>query len=186
MCVTSRAGHAVTACLNTGRQRQCGILFCMRLRVGVVIASLAAAVLGWSQQPSPPPAWPASAVVEPAAFAAVLQSSAKPPVILCVAPAALYKAKHLPHAISTGAASRPEGLAALAKAVEAMPKDAEIVVYCGCCPLAFCPNLRPAYKALTELGYTNVRVLHIPTNMNTDWYSKNYPTETTAPAAAPK
>jgi len=40
-----------------------------------------------------------------------------------------------------------------------------------------CPNVRPAYRTLKEMGFTNVRVLNIPTNMNADWYSKNYPTE---------
>jgi hypothetical protein len=41
-----------------------------------------------------------------------------------------------------------------------------------------CPNIRPAYRALKELGFTRVRVLNIPTNMHTDWYTKNYPSET--------
>jgi hypothetical protein len=27
------------------------------------------------------------------------------------------------------------------------------------------------------MGFTRVRVLEIPTNMYTDWYAKNYPSE---------
>jgi hypothetical protein len=53
--------------------------------------------------------------------------------------------------------------------------------------MAHCPNLRPAFRALAELGYTKVRVLNIPTNMQTDWYSKGYPTDegtASQPAAA--
>jgi hypothetical protein len=40
-----------------------------------------------------------------------------------------------------------------------------------------CPNMRPAYRALKEMGFTHIRILDIPTNMNTDWYTKNYPSE---------
>ena len=40
-----------------------------------------------------------------------------------------------------------------------------------------CPNIRPAYQALKESGFTRVRVLRIPTNMAADWYGKGYPSE---------
>jgi hypothetical protein len=40
-----------------------------------------------------------------------------------------------------------------------------------------CPNIRPAYKALKEMGYSRVRVLNVPNNMHIDWYAKNYPSE---------
>jgi hypothetical protein len=58
-----------------------------------------------------------------------------------------------------------------------LPKDADIVVYCGCCPMVKCPNIRPAYRTLKELGFTHIRVLDVPTNMHDDWYAKNYPSE---------
>jgi hypothetical protein len=58
-----------------------------------------------------------------------------------------------------------------------MRKDADIVLYCGCCPMEHCPNIRPAYQALKESGFTRVRVLRIPTNMAADWYGKGYPSE---------
>ena len=40
-----------------------------------------------------------------------------------------------------------------------------------------CPNIRPAYRALKELGYTNVRVLDLATNFHDDWSGKGYPSE---------
>ena len=89
----------------------------------------------------------------------------------------LYRAKHIQHAIFAGPGSKPEGIEELKKAVANLPKDSDIVVYCGCCPMERCPNLRPAYRTLKELGFNHVRVLEIPTNMHTDWYSKNYPSE---------
>ena len=58
-----------------------------------------------------------------------------------------------------------------------LPKNADIVLYCGCCPMDRCPNIRPAYSALRELGFQHVRVLNIPTNMHVDWFGKGYPAE---------
>ncbi len=45
-----------------------------------------------------------------------------------------------------------------------------------------CPNIRPAYRTLREMGFTHVRVLNIPTNMHEDWFSKGYPAEGAAGA----
>jgi hypothetical protein len=120
--------------------------------------------------------WAKSEVMEPAVLAALIKDQ-KAPQILCVAFPVLYKLKHIEHASLAGPGSKPEGIEALKKAVAGLPKDTDLVIYCGCCPMVKCPNMRPAYRALKELGFTHIRVLDIPTNMNTDWYSKNYPTE---------
>lgn len=133
---------------------------------------LAMACLG--QDGSDP--WPTTALLEPPALVQALQS-AKPPTVLCVAFPVLYRNKHIIHAVYAGAGSKPEGIESLKKAVADLPKDADIVIYCGCCPMVRCPNVRPAYRTLHEMGFTHVRVLNIPTNMHTDWFSKNYPSE---------
>ncbi len=65
----------------------------------------------------------------------------------------------------------------LKKAVAGVAKDADLVLYCGCCPMVKCPNVRPAYRGLKEMGFTRVRVLNLPTNTLTDWYNKGYPSE---------
>ena len=120
--------------------------------------------------------WPKTDLVEAPALAREIES-AKPPVIIAVAFPELYRSKHILHAVDGGTASKPEGIAELKKAVANLSKDADIVVYCGCCPMVKCPNIRPAYRTLKELGFTRVRVLNIPANMHEDWYSKNYPSE---------
>jgi len=120
--------------------------------------------------------WPKSDLLEPAALAQEIRS-ARPPQILCVAFPVLYRSRHILHAVDAGPGAKPEGLEALEKAAAAMPKSADIVIYCGCCPMAKCPNIRPAYHKLKEMGFTHIRVLNIPTNMHTDWYSKDYPSE---------
>src|SRR5262245_54467644 len=118
--------------------------------------------------------WSQSDVVEPAELAASL-NTAKRPLVISVAFPVLYRNRHIATALDAGAASKPGGIEALKKLVSGKPKDAEIVVYCGCCPMEKCPNVRPAFRALKEMGFQNVRVLHIPTNMSADWYGKNYP-----------
>jgi rhodanese-related sulfurtransferase len=138
-------------------------------------AVLLAAVLAFSQElPTP---WPESAVLQPADLAKALESSGKKPAVICVAFPVLYRNKHIVNAVLAGPGNRADGIEALKKAVVGMPKDADIVLYCGCCPMERCPNIRPAYQALKDSGFTRVRVLSIPTNMAADWYSKGYPSE---------
>jgi len=114
--------------------------------------------------------------MEPAALAKALESR-KPPVVLCTAFSVLYRNRHILHAVEAGPGYKPEGIALLKKAAAGLPKDADIVIYCGCCPMARCPNIRPAYQTLREMGFEHVRVLRIPTNMHDDWYTKGYPSE---------
>jgi thiosulfate/3-mercaptopyruvate sulfurtransferase len=133
-------------------------------------------------QQSPDP-WPATAFLDPAALAATLKSTdAKQPHVICVAFPVLYRTKHILHASFAGPGSKAEGLEALKKAVAGLAKDADIVLYCGCCPMDRCPNIRPAFKVLADLGYTKVRVLNVPANMHDDWSSKGYPTESSVEA----
>jgi thiosulfate/3-mercaptopyruvate sulfurtransferase len=120
--------------------------------------------------------WTKSELIEPATLAAALNTP-KRPMVISVAFPVLYRNRHIVGALDAGAASKPEGIEALRKLVSAAPKDAQIVVYCGCCPMDRCPNVRPAFRVLKEMGYRNVKVLNIPTNMSADWYAKNYPSE---------
>jgi len=124
--------------------------------------------------------WLKSELLEPARLAEEIKS-AKPPAILCVAFPVLYRSRHILHAVAAGPGYQSEGIEALKRAAAKLPKDADIVIYCGCCPMVKCPNIRPAYSMLKEMGFTHVRVLNIPTNMHTDWYAKNYPSEPGAP-----
>ena len=140
----------------------------------LAVAGLAAGLLGLAQETGDP--WPASALVQPDALAATLQS-AKAPMVISVAFPVLYHAKHIVHAIEAGPGSKPEGIAALKKAVANAPKNADIVIYCGCCPMVKCPNIRPAFRVLKEMGFTHVRVLDIASNMHDNWYEKDYPSE---------
>ena len=145
------------------------------MRLAILVTLLA--VLCLSQ--SAPDPWAKSDVMDAASLAKEIQS-AKQQTIISVAFPNLYHARHIVGAIDAGPGSKPEGIDLLKNAVAKLPKDASIVIYCGCCPMERCPNVRPAFAKLRELGYTNVRVVNIPTNMHTDWYEKNYPSTESA------
>jgi len=117
--------------------------------------------------------------VTPAAFAGELASTSgtDKPVIVCTAPPFLYRAGRIPGAILHGPASSPDGLNSLTTWAQTLPRSTNLVIYCGCCPLRDCPNLRPAYTALKGLGFTRVRVLLLPDNFKTDWVDRGYPVE---------
>ena len=149
------------------------MLECVRFLKSVAVVILLTG-LCLSQDAADP--WPKSELLDPASLAQEIQS-AKPPAIICVAFPVLYRSKHILHAVAAGPGNKPEGLEALKQAVVKLPKDANIVIYCGCCPMVKCPNIRPAYGTLKQMGFTHIRVLNIPTNMHTDWYEKNYPSE---------
>jgi rhodanese-related sulfurtransferase len=106
-----------------------------------------------------------------------LAKDVKSPLLIHVGFPVLYRSTHIPGSVYAGPGSTAEGVAALKKAVAGQPKDRDIVLYCGCCPMEKCPNIRPAFAALHEMGFTKVRVVSIPTNFKTDWIDKGYPTE---------
>ncbi len=89
----------------------------------------------------------------------------------------LYRSTHITGSVFGGPGSKEEGIADLKKAVAGQPRTREIVLYCGCCPFDKCPNIRPAFAALHEMGFTHVKAMVIPTNLKTDWIDKGYPTE---------
>lgn len=133
-----------------------------------------------SQSDSEP--WNASQTIDAATLARELsQAKQTPPTILYVGVRALFNGGHIPRAIFYGSASTAQGLADIKKWAEPMPRDMNLVIYCGCCPFERCPNIRPAFSALRELGFTKLRVLVLPTSFATDWAEKGFPVEKTHP-----
>jgi thiosulfate/3-mercaptopyruvate sulfurtransferase len=76
-----------------------------------------------------------------------------------------------------GAARDKVNLDKLRAEIEKLPKNSDIVIYCGCCPFANCPNVRPAFKLLNEMKFTNARLLNLSHNLKADWIDKGYPVE---------
>ncbi|HEX4769604.1 MAG TPA: rhodanese-like domain-containing protein [Bryobacteraceae bacterium] len=119
--------------------------------------------------------WSGAELIEPAKLAALLSQGDKAHHVICVAFPALYKQRHISGAMFAGPGSKPEGIAALRTTLEKLTKSDPVVLYCGCCPMEDCPNIRPAYSAAKDLGFKNLRVLNLPNNFHTDWTAKGYP-----------
>jgi hypothetical protein len=119
----------------------------------------------------------AAAFVRPADLAATLAGTGEKPLLLHVGFQVLYRGGAIPGSHYAGPGSTSEGLASLAAAVKDVPHEKSIVIYCGCCPWDHCPNMGPAFKELREMGYTNVRALYTPKNLETDWVDHGYPIE---------
>jgi thiosulfate/3-mercaptopyruvate sulfurtransferase len=123
---------------------------------------------GFSQKPIN---WTAEQLMQPSELAARLNDSAASlPVIISVGPGAL-----IPHSMVTGPVQDDENLARLAKELQGIDRNKEVVVYCGCCPYEHCPNVRPAVALLKELKFSHYKLLDLPHNMKTDWLDKGYP-----------
>ncbi|MDQ2840587.1 MAG: rhodanese-like domain-containing protein [Acidobacteriota bacterium] len=132
------------------------------------------AVFASETQPDP---WPPADLIEPDSFAKQLPSKPDKLLVICVGFPVLYRAAHITGAVLAGPCSKPQGLTDLRKFAANLPHDRQIVLYCGCCPFAQCPNIRPAYTALHSMPFANLKVLHLPTNLHTDWILKGYPVE---------
>lgn len=78
-------------------------------------------------------------------------------------------------AVNMGASSEKENLKRLEKVLKGLPSNTELVVYCGCCPMERCPNIRPAFKLLNDLKFSKAKLLDLPVNVKTDWIDKGYP-----------
>jgi hypothetical protein len=127
---------------------------------------------------APADPWTAAQTVQPAPFAAELQLEKHPhALVIYVGVRTLYNGGHIPGAIYHGPGSTEQGIADLKVFAATLPKNSDVVLYCGCCPLEKCPNLRPAFTALKDMGFARLRVLLLPTSFNVDWAEKGYPIE---------
>ena len=144
--------------------------------VPLAIFSAAAGSASANQEKAADP-WSKAQVLQPADLRAELEKGKgeSAPTIVYVGFRTLFEGGHIPGASFRGTASKEEGLAELKKSVGEMPRNTNLVIYCGCCPFDHCPNIRPAYTALKEMGFSHVRVLVLPTSFAADWVEKGYP-----------
>lgn len=120
--------------------------------------------------------WTPEELMQPASLAERIKGRSAPN-IACVAFPVLYRQRHITGSQFAGPGSSPEGMINLRKAAAGFSTKNPIVLYCGCCPMEHCPNIRPAYRELKRLGFESVRVLALPVNFHTDWIARGYPTE---------
>ena len=117
---------------------------------------------------------PAAVQIQPAELAAMLKAGDTPPM-LQVGFNTMYQQAHIPNSLYAGPGNRDDGLLNLKSHVDGLARDRLVVIYCGCCPWEKCPNIAAAYKQLTEMGFTKVKVLYLASNFGEDWVDKGYP-----------
>ena len=148
-----------------------------------MLAAPAAALVGpgamadAAQEKTAPDPWAAEQTISPAAFAKELADSkaGDRPTIVCVGFRNFYEGAHIPGASYHGPASTADGLDDLKKFASDLPSTTGLVIYCGCCPLVHCPNVRPAFSALVGMGFARVRLLALQQSFASDWMKPGYP-----------
>jgi hypothetical protein len=114
--------------------------------------------------------WTQDQLMDPSKLSATIKENKNIPIILSIGPGAL-----IPHSKDIGAIKDAEAMKKYKAELEKIPKDAQVVVYCGCCPYEHCPNVRPAVQLLKEMKFTNFKLLDLPHNIKVDWINKGYP-----------
>ncbi len=120
--------------------------------------------------------WSPADLMQPEELARLLKGEQKP-VMFQLGIIHLYKMGHIPGSKYAGPASGAEGLDALKKQAQGLDRNSQVVCYCGCCPWENCPNTRPAYKTLREMGFKKIKMLYLPNTLGQDWSAKGYPVE---------
>jgi len=124
----------------------------------------------YAQSPAPDP-WQPDQLIAPSIFVTEMKFPEKQrPVLIDIGPAGT-----IPGALVAEPAHEKEGFAKLQKLLKNIPRDKEVVIYCGCCPFDHCPNVRPAFKLLLDMGFTHPRLLDLSHNLKQDWIDKGYP-----------
>lgn len=115
--------------------------------------------------------WRADQLMEPAALAAMINTNdPNLPLIISIGPSGDIKGT-----VDMGPAQEEESMKNLEQYLLNLPNDQPLVIYCGCCPFSPCPNIRPAFTLLNQLGYKNHKLLNLSTNLKTDWIDPGYP-----------
>lgn len=116
--------------------------------------------------------WTTKDLIEPYDLAAMIENKDSKFVIFNIGPLDNIKG-----AKTIGSTSSKANLEKLSKALESIPVNKTVVMYCGCCPFRSCPNIRPAFKMLKEKGYKNPKLLNLSQNLKVDWINYGYPME---------
>jgi len=114
--------------------------------------------------------WNSSQLMEPAILAEQIGKNEKLPVIYNIGPSGKIKTS-----IYIGPAGEEVNLQKLKTDLAERDRNETIVIYCGCCPFKDCPNIRPAFSLLKNMGFRNPLLLNLPDNLKTDWIDKGYP-----------
>ena len=115
--------------------------------------------------------WRKDQLIQPSALAIILDNpSAKQPIIYSIG-----FGDGIKNSIVEGPVKDSTNLLKWKNELQKLPRETAIVIYCGCCPFEHCPNIRPAFKLLNEMGFTNQKLLDLSHNLKADWLDKGFP-----------
>lgn len=134
--------------------------------IAILIASV-----GFSFAQSQKEPWSNSQLMQPADLAKILNDKKSPkPVVFSIGFDAIIKGS-----VEIGAVAKKANLDRLEKELAKLSPDADVVIYCGCCPFKNCPNIRPAFQLLNKMKFTKAKLLNLTDNIKVDWLDKGYP-----------
>jgi len=143
-----------------------------RKRVHVVLIFFMSGLWSWQMTAAQSPInWTNDQLLQPSELATALKDNKESSVIFSIGPGAA-----IPHSRDMGMIKEEDNMKKFKQALESLPKDTSIIIYCGCCPYEHCPNVRPAIELLKEMKFTNFKLLDLPHNIKIDWINKGYPT----------
>lgn len=138
-------------------------------KIATLFLVLAGIIVSYSQTPL----WSKEQLMPTKDLADKINTNAKDkPLILNVGPMELIKG-----AVDVGRATSVTGIEKIKSTLSMENKNRTVVVYCGCCSYASCPNIKPAYDAVISAGFKNAKVLELPEGIKPDWVAKDYPME---------
>ena len=146
----------------------------MKTKISIfLLVAITTSVFAYNLFSSPgvPESWTTQQLLNPADLAIVLNNPKSPqPIVFSVGMQAIIK-----NSIEIGPAMMKDNLNKLKQRLDKLPKNSNIVVYCGCCPFERCPNVRPAIELLKTMQFTNYKLLNLPQNIKVDWIDHDYP-----------
>jgi thiosulfate/3-mercaptopyruvate sulfurtransferase len=120
--------------------------------------------------------WTQQQLLAPADLAKVLKNPKSPqPIVFSVGMMPIIKGS-----VDIGPTMKAENLNNLKQKLSKLPKNTQIVIYCGCCPFSRCPNVRPAIELLKSMQFSDYKLLNLPENVKVDWIDKGYPMSETS------
>jgi len=142
-----------------------------KFMIGSIALIAAILVLSGFQKNKQNTPWTDKQLMEPAVLAEKLNTGKmENTYIFNIGPAGEIK-----NSIAIGATQEAGNLTAFKNRLTRIPKDAAVVIYCGCCPFEHCPNIRPAFELLNEMKFSNAKLLDLPKNLKVNWIDYGYP-----------
>ncbi|PIV61994.1 MAG: hypothetical protein COS14_03420 [Bacteroidetes bacterium CG02_land_8_20_14_3_00_31_25] len=143
----------------------------MRIQVVFLMTAIIVAFNNCSLAQKEKEPWSENQLIQPADLAKIINDkNIKKPIIFSIGYDNIIKGS-----FEIGATTKQSNLDKLQAELSKLSADADIVIYCGCCPFKNCPNIRPAFKLLNNLKFTNHKLLNLSQNLKVDWIDKGYP-----------